>query len=236
MTDGVFEIGKMLERAVIANSVVSVMNHWPQTRTRVHPRFEIELSVSAVTGNARCYRRIYQMRASRSGAGAGGSIPSSAERPAPWRCRELPATSLPETSATSNAPAAFESLIQRIKRIDWAAFVRYLAMNQRSRRWTAWDGSSAELGPLLATLNEMLDLHILIADCFSQSSGAHRAVLAAEVAGTVRPSGLSHGFDITHTTRYRTRIRPRRLTGRRAHPPTLASQTVVSHCVRIDPT
>lgn len=170
------EIGKMLERAVItANSVLSVSESLAAEQSARSPdASEIELSAFLrLLGTRDAYRRIYQMRAEPIPVlellWQHPQVPRSV-RHCLEKCDELLRNAIvSERSTTSNAPAAFASLIQRIKRIDWAAFVPLPRDEDRVERRDGRHGTARpqELGPLLkGLLNETLDLHMLIADCF----------------------------------------------------------------------
>ncbi|HYR57849.1 MAG TPA: circularly permuted type 2 ATP-grasp protein [Chthoniobacteraceae bacterium] len=179
------EMGQMLERAIItANSVVSISKalDWTPGAESLHGA-EIELSAFLrLLGCRDAYRRIYQMRAEPIPAlellWQNPQVPRSVAR-CLTRCGDLLRESIAaELLSTSGAAIAIDTLIVRIQRIDWRAFVRSpQAEDQPAARRTAPGVSRQEdLEALLdALLGATLDVHDAISDSFLN----HQARIAA---------------------------------------------------------
>ena len=179
------EMGQMLERAIItANSVVSISKDldWTAGTESLHGG-EIELSAFLrLLGCRDAYRRIYQMRAEPIPTlellWQNPQVPRSVVR-CLTRCVDLLRESIaPELLVTSGAPIAIESLIVRIQRIDWRAFVRAPQEEDQpaSRRAILGAPSQDELAPLL---DELLDGTLGIHDAIADSFLNHQARIAA---------------------------------------------------------
>ena len=164
------EIGEMIERAIItANSVLSVSN----ALTREARATEIELSAFLrLLGTRDAYRRVFQMRAE--------PIPvlellcqhSQAPRSV-LRCLQrclhlLRESAAPDSHGTEKAVLGIESMMRRIKRIDWSRFVRPSLDEDASEIHAAAAGVEPDaLEPLLAgLLDSTLEIHQLISDSF----------------------------------------------------------------------
>jgi uncharacterized circularly permuted ATP-grasp superfamily protein/uncharacterized alpha-E superfamily protein len=179
------EMGQMLERAIItANSVISISKDldWTAGSESLHGG-EIELSAFLrLLGCRDAYRRIYQMRAEPIAAlellWQNPQVPRSVVR-CLTRCGDLLRESIaPELLSTSGAPAAIESLILRIQRIDWRAFIRPPQEEDQplTRAMSAGAPNVEELDPLLEDLlGDTLGIHDAIADSFLN----HQARIAA---------------------------------------------------------
>jgi len=180
------EMGQMLERAIItANSVVSISKtlDWTPQADSLHGS-EIELSAFLrLIGCRDAYRRIYQMRAEPVPAlellWQNPQVPRSVVR-CLTRCANLLRESIaPELLTTSGAPVAIDSLIVRIQRIDWRAFVRLPDEEDHPEHpgHDAGDSRPEELAALLDDLlGETMSIHDAIADSFLN----HQARIAAE--------------------------------------------------------
>ncbi|MGB8167984.1 MAG: circularly permuted type 2 ATP-grasp protein [Chthoniobacteraceae bacterium] len=179
------EMGQMLERAIItANSVVSISKDldWTAGNESLHGS-EIELSAFLrLLGCRDAYRRIFQMRAEPIPTlellWQNPQVPRSVVR-CLTRCGDLLRESIaPELLSTSGAPVAIDSLIVRIQRIDWRAFVRPPQEEDHpaSRHATLGAPSQEQLEPLLdELLGDTLGIHDAIADSFLN----HQARIAA---------------------------------------------------------
>jgi uncharacterized circularly permuted ATP-grasp superfamily protein/uncharacterized alpha-E superfamily protein len=170
------EIGQSLERAVItANSVLSLSRTLAAQPTvaGAHSN-EIELSIFLrMLGCRDAYRRIFQMRAEAIPVlellWQHPEVPRSVLR-CLGRCGALLRESLaPEMLEQASAPTAIEQLVQKIRRIDWRAFVG-IAQDEdqpEAAPKTAPHVQREELDPLLGRLlGSTLDVHTLIADSF----------------------------------------------------------------------
>jgi uncharacterized alpha-E superfamily protein len=175
----------MLERAIItANSIVSISKDldWTAGSESLHGG-EIELSAFLrLLGCRDAYRRIFQMRAEPIPTlellWQNPQVPRSVVR-CLTRCRDLLRESIaPELLSTSGTPTAIESLIVRIQRIDWRAFVRAPQEEDQPAAPGATPSapSQDELAPLLdELLSATLNIHDAIADSFLN----HQARIAA---------------------------------------------------------
>jgi len=169
-------IGQVLERAIItANSVVSISKSIVgDEKTEPGRSSEIELSAFLrLLGTRDAYRRVYQMRAE--------AIPvleilwqnSQAPRSV-LRCLERCARQLHESSPSDNqgtakAVSAIETLVEKIKGINWSLYVRSQDDDERPGQESALlkEEKPRELGPLLTQLlDSTLEVHNLIADAF----------------------------------------------------------------------
>ncbi len=179
------EMGQMLERAIItANSVVSISKDldWTAGTESLHGG-EIQLSAFLrLLGCRDAYRRIYQMRAEPIPTlellWQNPQVPRSVAR-CLTRCGDLLRESIaPELLSTSGAPLAIDSLITRLRSIDWRGFVRPLQAEDQPATRTPVPGVPAqdELDPLLdELLGATLGIHDAIADSFLN----HQARIAA---------------------------------------------------------
>jgi uncharacterized circularly permuted ATP-grasp superfamily protein/uncharacterized alpha-E superfamily protein len=188
------EIGQMLERAIItANSVVSISGAFvpqPEERIAAIQASEIELSAFLrLLGTRDAYRRIYQMRAEP--ANVLELLLQHPEVPrSVLRCLSCCGTLLresiaPEMTSSATALAALDDLVHRIKRIDWATFVRPPQDEDRldPQRAAAQHIQSDELEPLLQRLlSATAEMHTLIADSFLN----HQARIAQVSQPTLR--------------------------------------------------
>jgi uncharacterized circularly permuted ATP-grasp superfamily protein/uncharacterized alpha-E superfamily protein len=188
------EMGQMLERALItANSVVSISKalDWTPRADSLHGA-EIELSAFLrLLGCRDAYRRIYQMRAEPIPTlellWQNPQVPRSVAR-CLTRCGDLLRESIaPELLGNSGAPFAIESLITRIQRIDWRAFIRPpVGEDQPASRNVPLGAPTDELDPLLdELLGATLGIHDAIADSFLNHQ--------ARIAAVSQP--LLHGFE-----------------------------------------
>jgi uncharacterized alpha-E superfamily protein len=173
--------GQMFERAIItANSVISISKSLTQSAQST----EIELSAFLrLLGTRDAYRRVYQMRAEPIPVleilWQNSQAPRSVLR-CLRRCGELLREAAAEpTEGTKVTLNAIDALIHKIKRIDWAAFVRESGDEDAPAAHTATDGAQTDaLAPLLADLlSATLEVHNLISDGFF-SHQAHIAQAA----------------------------------------------------------
>ena len=172
------EAGQVLERAVItSNAALSISDSlkWNPLAT------EIELSAFLrLLGTRDAYRRVYQMRAE--------PIPvleilfQNEQAPrSVTRCLSECANLL-RVSAPGNAPGpqeaidALDLLLHKIRRINWAAYIRPSADEDTpSGNSDTPDDQSGDLAPLLADiLTAALFIHDLISDGFF----SHQALIA----------------------------------------------------------
>ncbi len=181
------EIGQALERAIItANSVLSISRTLTARSSAASEHAnEIELSAFLrLLGCRDAYRRIFQMRAEPIPVlellWQHDEVPRSVLR-CLGRCGALLRASLaPELLEKASAPVAIDALVQRVKRIDWQAFVRPAQDEDLPKP----DPSNTphvradELEPLLSgLLRSTMEVHTLIADSFLNHQ-AHIAQVA----------------------------------------------------------
>ena len=186
------EIGQALERATItANSVVSIASSSSFQPGNESHASEIELSAFLrLLGTRDAYRRIYQMRAEPIPVlellWQHPQVPRSVLR-CLVKCGALLRESLPtEMLDNAGAPAAIDGLVQRIRRLDWNAFLRPAQDEDRP----AIPGTPApqprtqELGPTLQRLlDATLEMHTLIADSFLNHQARITQVTQPTLAG-----------------------------------------------------
>lgn len=169
------EIGQSIERATItANSVASIARTLAGQPgpSGVHAT-EIELSAFLrLLGCRDAYRRIFQMRAEPIPVlellWQHPQVPRSVLR-CITKCGALLRESIaPEMLETASAPAAIDSLIHDIRRIDWPAFVRASSDEDQPQAAAVTSlARSHELEPLLQRLiSRTLEIHTLVADGF----------------------------------------------------------------------
>ncbi len=144
---------------------------------------EIELSAFLrLLGCRDAYRRIYQMRAEPIPAlellWQNPQVPRSVAR-CLMRCGELLRESLaPELLSTSGAPIAIDSLIVRIQRIDWRAFIRPSQEEDRPAARPAASGSPSQ-EKLEELLDDLLGATLGVHDAIADSFLNHQARIAA---------------------------------------------------------
>lgn len=172
------EIGQMLERATItANSALSVAHALAPQRSAgpaTNPASEMELSAFLrLLGTRDAYRRIYQMRAEPGHVlellWQHAEAPRSVRR-CLGRCGALLRESLAaEMSSPATALAAIETLLHRIARIDWAAFVLPPGNEDliEGARPAPAPAPAGALEPFLeGLLKSTQEVHTLISDSF----------------------------------------------------------------------
>jgi uncharacterized circularly permuted ATP-grasp superfamily protein/uncharacterized alpha-E superfamily protein len=170
------EIGQMVERAVVtANSVVSIAGSLAASASTA-PATEIELSAFLrLLGTRDAYRRIYQMRAEPWAVlellWQQPEAPRSVLR-CLRRCRAL----LRESTAQTEPVAGIESLIAKLKRIDWTGYVRAAEDEDGIETEAGGAGEATrELEPFVRSLlHETMEIHTLISDSFL----SHQAQIA----------------------------------------------------------
>ena len=174
-------IGQMLERAIItANSVVSISKSIVSDDSKPDPERSSEIELSAflrLLGTRDAYRRVYQMRAEPIPVleilWQNSQAPRSVLR-CLQRCARLLHESSPSDSlGTSNALAAIEKLIQKIKRINWSLYLHAQEDDEAPAGKSApLDAAgkvqkAGELEPLLEELlSETLHIHHMVSDAF----------------------------------------------------------------------
>ena len=176
------EAGQMLERAIItSNAVLSISDSlkWNPLAT------EIELSAFLrLLGTRDVYRRVYQMRAEPVPVleilFQNEQAPRSVTR-CLVECAKLLRASTPGDSppGPQDAIDAIDALLHKLRRIDWAAFIRpSLDEDAPAGKLSVPDAQSNVLAAFLADLlKSALSIHELISDGFF----SHQAQIALRI-------------------------------------------------------
>ncbi|MEI8341005.1 MAG: circularly permuted type 2 ATP-grasp protein [Verrucomicrobiota bacterium] len=180
------EAGQMLERAIItSNAVLSISDSlkWNPLAT------EIELSAFLrLLGTRDAYRRVYQMRAEPIPVleilFQNEQAPRSVTRCLMECAERLRASAPGDTPGPQEAIDATDLLLHKIRRIDWAAFIRPSADEDApASKIAPPDAQSHALPPLLADiLKSTLTIHELISDGFF----SHQAQIAQRIQPLLR--------------------------------------------------
>ena len=180
--------GQMLERAIItSNAVLSISDSlkWNPLAT------EIELSAFLrLMGTRDAYRRVYQMRAEPIPVVEilfqNEQAPRSVTR-CLFECQQhLRASALVDSPGPKEAIDAINALLYKVKRLDWATFIRPSANeDEPAHKATDQNAQPRALTPLLTDLlKSTLSIHDLISDGFF----SHQAQIAQ------RTQPLLNGF------------------------------------------
>jgi uncharacterized alpha-E superfamily protein len=167
------EIGQLLERAIITANSVSAIHEalQPESPTLDAHSTEIELSAFLrLLGCRDAYRRIFQMRAEPAAIlellWQHPEVPRSVTF-CIRRCASLLKDSI-DPSWPASAPAAMETLLRDLQRVDWKPFMHPFTDEDRVAEPSLLPSQTPhDVAPVLRKLlSEVLDLHFHLADSF----------------------------------------------------------------------